>query len=144
MNLLLPLAPRYRLDDDSAWLIGIDPSRHYWIQVNGADTLTATIPGLTVSNLTEFKTIIKQWRSLQPEETMVLDRSSGQCKISCISPNCYAIEDQIDGALVWHLFDQETLESLLMTSHPDWKCSEKDLELGRQQLERQLLLSLSA
>jgi hypothetical protein len=56
--------------------------------------------------------------------------------IRCISPNCYALESRINDAPVWHLFDQETLDSLLMTAHPDWQCAPSDVELGRNLLLR--------
>jgi len=35
---------------------------------------------------------------------------------------------------VWHLFDYESLESLLMTAHPDWRCAPEHLALGRSLL----------
>lgn len=135
MKPLFPLAPRYRLDDEMLWLEGIDPSRHYWIAVNSS-TLVDCLPGLLVSSMDEFRTAILQFRSLQPGEHMRIDRISDSCILHCISKNCYAIETQLNGAPVWHLFDQETLESLLMTSHPDWQCSPKDVELGRRLLQR--------
>lgn len=144
MNQLFPLAPRYRLDDESPWLKGIDPSRHYWINVNGDERLTVTLPGLAVSSAQEFKQAILQWRSLQPREQMKIERAAGSCTIYCISENCYAIEDQNESVKVWHLFDRETVESLLMTSHPDWKCSAKDVELGRELLARSLKLPTQA
>ena len=144
MNQLFPLAPRYRLDDESPWLKGIDPSRHYWIEVNGDSRLTAILPGLSVSSPAEFKSAILRWRSLQPGEDMTIERAAGSCTIYCISENCYAIEDQNAPVKVWHLFDQETVESLLMTAHPDWKCSPKDVELGRELLARSLQLPTKA
>ncbi|HEY9653372.1 MAG TPA: hypothetical protein V6C95_22115 [Coleofasciculaceae cyanobacterium] len=130
------LSPRYRLDDESAWLVGIDPARYYWIAVNGDAMMRVAIPGLTVSSLGEWKQTIKQVRSLHAGESMKLVRIASHCTIHCISSNCYAIEAEIAGAAVWHLFDQETLDSLLMTSHPDWQCSPKDVDLGRQMLAR--------
>lgn len=136
MTQLFTLSPRYRLDDESPWLEGIDPARHYWIAVNGNASVTVTIPGLVVSSLKEWKQSIRQFRSLQPSEQMKLVRIVRSCTIHCISSNCYAIEAEVGGAPVWHLFDQETLESLLMTSHPDWQCAPKDVDLGRQLLTR--------
>lgn len=144
MNQLFPLAPRYRLDDESLWLKGIDPSRHYWIEINGEQQLTTVLPGLMVSSASEFKQMILRWRSLQPGEQMKIERAAESSMIYCISENCYAIEDQNAPIPVWHLFDQETVESLLMTSHPDWKCSAKDLELGRELLARSLQLPAKA
>lgn len=128
------LSPRYRLDDQSPWLEGVDPSRRYWINVNGNQHLQVTIPGLCVSSIQELKETILRFRSLQPQEKMAIKRVAGGCSIHCVSQNCYAIQGRVDGALTWHLFDRETLESLLMTSHPDWIPSPKDLELGRKAL----------
>jgi hypothetical protein len=130
------LSPRYRLDDELPWLEGIDPSRHYWIAVNGDKNLTIAIPGLTVSSLSELKQTLREFRSLQPGEQMTLARVASACTIHCVSLNCYAIETQINNAPIWHLFDQETLESLLRTAHPDWQCATKDIELGRKLLMR--------
>jgi hypothetical protein len=130
------LSPRYRLDDESPWLEGIDPARYYWIAVNGDVGVKVAIAGLTVSSVGEWKQNMRKLRSLQPGERMELIRVTSSCTIYCISSNCYAIEAQVAGALVWHLFDQETLDSLLMTSHPDWQCAPKDVDLGRQLLAR--------
>lgn len=136
MEALFCLSPRYRLDDESPWLEGIDPSRHYWIAVNGEKKATMALPGLIVSSVSEFKEVIRQFRSLQPGEIMSLARISSRCMIRCVSPNCYALESRINDAPVWHLFDQETLDSLLMTAHPDWQCAPSDVELGRNLLLR--------
>lgn len=144
MTQLFLLCPRYRLDDDSNWLIGIDPTRHYWIAVNGETTLTVAIPGLTVSCLTEWKQTMRQFRALLPGDLIELVRVASAIAIHCISENCYAIATEVNGAPVWHLFDQETLESLLRTAHPDWQCSDKDIDLGRQLLMRSLQQSTSA
>lgn len=143
----ISLSPRYRLDDESPWLLGIDPTRHYWIAVNGGDPATATnaiaIPGLIGSSIDQFKQLIREFRALQPDESMQLRRVIGGCTIYCVSSNCYAVEIQ-DASAVWHLFDRETLESLLMTAHPDWQCAPRDIELGRQMLMRSLEQSLVA
>ncbi len=144
MKPLFPLAPRYRLDDESIWLQGIDPSRHYWVAVNGDMAETVAIPGLTVSSQQEFKETLTRFRGLEPGEQMLMARIAGTCTIECITPNCYAIASEVKGAPVWHLFDAETLESLLMTSHPDWICAPKDVELGRQMLVRSWEQSLAA
>jgi hypothetical protein len=134
MTQTLLLSPRYRLDDGSTWLEGIDPSRQYWIAVNGNPAIAIAIPGLLVSTVSELKAAILAFRDLQPQETMVVKRIVGGCTIRCIGANCYAIEGEVQGAPVWHLFDLESLESLLMTSHPHWLPSAKDIELGRKQL----------
>ncbi|RAM51995.1 MAG: hypothetical protein C6Y22_08100 [Hapalosiphonaceae cyanobacterium JJU2] len=136
MEALFCLSPRYRLDDESPWLEGIDPSRNYWIMVNGDKNLTVALPGLSVSAKSELKQAIQQFRSLQPGEQITLLRVADACKIHCVSSNCYAIEAELNGAAVWHLFDQETLDSLLMTAHPDWQCAPKDIDLGRRLLLR--------
>ncbi len=133
---LFPLVPRYRLDDDHPWLEGIDPSRHYWLMVNGDTSQVVAIPGLTVASAEEFKAAILQFRALQPGEEMQIQRAADRCTLICISQNCYAIATDVDGAPVWHLFDQESLESLLRTSHPDWRCAPRDVELGRRLLTR--------
>jgi hypothetical protein len=138
MTQIFVLSPRYRLDDESPWLEGIDPSRHYWIAVNGDAQRQVTIPGLTVSSLKEWKQNIRRFRSLQAGEQMELVRIASSCTIYCISDNCYAIEGEVANAKVWHLFDKETLDSLLMTAHPDWQCAPKDIDLGRQLLARSL------
>jgi hypothetical protein len=138
MEAFFCLSPRYRLDDELSWLEGIDPSRHYWIRVNGDKNLTVALPGLLVSSKKELKPIMERFRSLQPQEQMKLSRIADFCTIYCISHNCYAVEAKINGAPVWHLFDRETLDSLLMTAHPDWQCAPKDIDLGRRLLLRSL------
>jgi hypothetical protein len=136
MTQAFTLAPRYRLDDESPWLEGIDPGRNYWIAVNGYANIKLAIPGLTVSSLMEWKQTIRKFRALQPGERMDIVRAAENCTIYCISSNCYAIEAEVAGSPIWHLFDQESLDSLLMTSHPDWQCAAKDIDLGRQLLAR--------
>jgi len=136
MTQAFTLAPRYRLDDESPWLEGIDPGRNYWIAVNGDANIKLAIPGLTVSSLMEWKQNIRKFRALQPGERMDIVRAAQSCTIYCISSNCYAIEAEVAGSPIWHLFDQESLDSLLMTSHPDWQCAAKDIDLGRQLLAR--------
>ncbi len=130
------LSPRYRLDDSSPWLEGVDPARHYWISVNGDGEIKVSIPGLIAPSLSKWKETILQFRALQPQEQMRIERISEGCTIHCLSSNCYAVEGEVAGAQVWHLFDQESLESLLMTSHPDWEPAPQDIELGRQLLAR--------
>lgn len=141
---LFPLAPRYRLDDELPWLEGVDPSRHYWLKVNGDEALTIVIPGLAVASIEAFKTEVLRFRALQPGEEMEIRRAANHCSVICVSQNCYAIATEIAGAPVWHLFDQESLESLLRTGHPDWKCSAKDMELGRRRLMQSWSVSAAA
>ncbi len=129
------LSPRYRLDDDSVWLQGIDPSRRYWLWVNGDPATSVIVPGLCVVSVSEFREIMLRFRGLQPQQMLKIERIIGICTIHCLSANCYAIEGRTNGALTWHLFDKETLEGLLMTSHPDWVPSYQDLELGRKALQ---------
>lgn len=136
MMQIFPLTPRYRLDDELPWLKGIDPSRHYWIAVNGDDRLTIALPGLSISSLEEFKAAIRQFRNMQPGSMIQLVRPASTCMLYCISHHCYAMETELQGAKVWHLFDQETLESLLMTAHPDWQAAPSDVELGRRTLTK--------
>ncbi|MGD1714790.1 hypothetical protein [Dapis sp. BLCC M172] len=131
MNKFFPLTPRYRLkDDESPWLKGIDSTRNYWIHINGEKTLTAMIPGLIVSSIDEFKQNIQKFQALESGAHIKIERYLKSCYICCITQNCYAVECYFNGLLVCHIFDRETLESLLMTSHPDWKCRPKDVELG--------------
>ena len=131
----LILSPRYRLDDEITWLEGIDPSRRYWLAVNGDRQSRVVVPGLCVSSSQELKDAILEFRGLQPQETMVIKRPFGKLTIHCVNVNCYAIEGRVKSALTWHLFDKETLESLLLTSHPEWVPSQRDIELGRKLLE---------
>lgn len=137
---LFALSPRYRLDDELPWLEAIDPSRHYWIAVNGDRRAIVAIPGLAVSSFDEFKQAIRQFRALQAGEEMSVARAASACTVRCISPNCYAISAEVNSAAVWHLFDHETLESLLMTAHSDWQCSPKDIEMGRKLLAKSFQL----
>lgn len=143
MTQLFALSPRYRLDDELPWLEAIDPSRHYWIAVNGDRSAIVAIPGLTVSSLDEFKQAIRQFRALQAGEQMSVARAASACTVYCISSNCYAISAKVNGAAVWHLFDYETLEGLLMTAYPDWQCSPKDIEMGRQLLAKSFQMVVS-
>ena len=136
MTQLFALSPRYRLDDELPWLKAIDPSRHYWIAVNGDSSTITAIPGLTVSSFDEFKQAIRQFRALQAGEQMTVARAASACTGYCIGSDCYAISAEVNGAAIWHLFDCETLESLLVTAHPDWQCSPKDIEMGRQLLAK--------
>ena len=138
MESLFCLSPRYRLDDESHWLEGIDPSRNYWIAVNGEKKVTLALPGLMVSSIDEFKQVVRKFISLKPGEIMSLKRICSTSVIRCISENCYAMEAEVNHAPVYHLFDQETLKSLLMTAHPDWQCAPSDIELGRKLLLRSL------
>jgi hypothetical protein len=130
-----PLAPRYRLDDEQYWLVGIDPMRRYWLLVNSEAALTVTIPGLSVEAFSEFRDAILAFRNLNIGESITLPTAIA-CKlvITCVSKNCYAIASDVNGYPVSHLFDHESLESLLMTAHPDWKCAPHHKELGRQLL----------
>jgi len=132
---LFPLAPRYRLDDELPWLEGIDPLRNYWIAVNGDRDWMVKLPGLNAGSFEEFKQKMRQFRALKSGEIMELGNRDRQVQLLCISSNCFAIATENQGAPVWHLFDMETLDSLLMTAHPDWQCSEKDMDLGRRMLE---------
>ena len=128
MSKPLIIAPRYRLDDEINWLEGIDPSRRYWLAVNGDRQSKVVIPGLCVTSSQELKDAILGLRGLQPQEKMVIKRPFGKLIIHCLSNNCYAIEGRGEGALTWHLFDKETIESLLFTGHPDWIPSPRDTE----------------
>ena len=128
------LSPRYRLDDESVWLEGIDPSRHYWIRMNGDPQQVTIIPGVLLSSEVELRDVIQRFRALKSFDRLEIERVAGMVAIECINDNCYAIVATANGAPVWHLFDRETLEMLLRSSHPDWIPSPKDVELGRKRL----------
>ncbi|MBE9111252.1 hypothetical protein IQ273_17745 [Nodosilinea sp. LEGE 07298] len=131
----LSLAPRYRLDDVSPWLKGIDPLRRYWICANGDPRAMRVLPGLSAQSVEAFKQAIWGFRSLTIGQELALPAGmSDRLTIYCVAENCYAIADSSTGAEVWHLFDAESLESLLLTAHPDWQCAPEHLNLGRSLL----------
>ncbi len=140
----ISLAPRYRLDDDSSWLLAIDPVRRYWIAINGNEKLSTDISGLLTSDKQKFRDIILQFRDLVPGETLNLPTYKEKAQIYCVTTNCYAVVDEVSEAKVWHLFDRETLESLLMTAHSDWIPNPKDIERSRQLLSQSWEKSLVA
>ena len=129
------LTPRYCLIDTDPWLVGIDPLRRYWLNVNGDANRVANIPGLTSGDFEALRTAIKNFRQLDPQQSMEVPTFlEGQDMIlHCVAPNLYAIEGCVDGD-VWHLFDAESIEAFLMTAHPDWQCAAKDKALGQSQL----------
>ncbi len=129
-----PHSPRYRLADDR-WLQGIDPVRRYWIAINGDPNYTVAIAGLEVASEEGLRQLLWQFRRLRAGDQIQVNYVSRSLSIYCVSQNCYAIQAKFRGAPVWHLFDQETLESLLHTSHPDWRCDQQDIELGRSLLQ---------
>lgn len=131
----LSLAPRYRLDDDSPWLTGIDPLHRYWICVNGDPRTMRALPGLSAPSVEVFKQAIHSFRKLAIGQELALPAGlNDRLTIHCVAVNCYAIADRSSGAEVWHLFDAESLESLLFTAHPDWQCAPEHLNLGRSLL----------
>ncbi|MEM9121132.1 MAG: hypothetical protein AAGD09_25115 [Cyanobacteria bacterium P01_F01_bin.56] len=133
-----PLVPRYRLNDEQTWLVGIDPLRRYWLLVNGDEAKPIILPGLSTSDFDQFRKAILAFRSLSAGDTLDLPTATGAVlTIKCASKNCFVIDFEVDGYLATHFFDQESLESLLMTSHPDWQCAPHHQELGKQ------ILSLS-
>lgn len=139
------VAPRYRLDDESQWLRGIDPSRRYCLWINGERSLATTLPGLLTFRPSEWQQALREFRQLRPQGQMTLERLGiPALKIHCLSTNCYAIATTYQGAEVWHLFDQEALESLLMTGHTDWQGGTRSLELGWEALAQTLTPSFAA
>lgn len=131
----LSLAPRYRLDDESPWLKGIDPLRRYWIYVNGDQGALRLLPGLASPSTEAFKQSIIGFCELTIGQEITLPTGLGdRLTIYCVAQNCYAIADFSTPAEVWHLFDRESLESLLLTAHPDWQCAPDHLSLGRSLL----------
>jgi hypothetical protein len=131
----LSLTPRYRLDDESPWLRGIDPLRRYWICVNGDQSELRLLPGLASQSKEAFRQSILSFRELGIGQELTLPTGfGGRLTLYCVAENCYAIADDSTGAEVWHLFDRESLESLLLTAHPDWQCAPEHLNLGRSLL----------
>lgn len=126
----LSLAPRYRLDDESTWLQGVDPLRRYWVAVNGDDSYLRWIPGLSTLDVDSFRQAIRGVRALAIGQDLTLPTELGaDLTIACVAENAYAIVD-LSSAPVWHLFDRESLEALLMTAHPDWQCAPQHVQLG--------------
>ena len=140
----LSLVPRYRLDDDSSWLLAIDPVRRYWIAANGDERLSTEIAGLLTSDKQTFREVILQFRALTSGETLNLPTYREETQIYCVATNCYAVVGEVAGAEVWHIFDRESLESLLMTAHSDWIPNPKDIERSRQLLSKSWKKSLVA
>lgn len=131
----LSLAPRYRLDDESPWLKGIDPMRRYWIHVNGEPGFLRALPGLKTDDFEAFRQAVRSFRSLTIGAVLTLPTEMGRSMtIHCVAENCYGIADSTTPNPVWHLFDYESIESLLMTAHPDWRCAPQHLDLGRSLL----------
>ncbi|MEM6610943.1 MAG: hypothetical protein AAF652_01585 [Cyanobacteria bacterium P01_C01_bin.72] len=138
------LTPRYNLDDDLSWLLSVDPLRRYWIAVNGNKEFALGISGLLADKSQIFQDIVLQFRALTPGQTLRFPTYNEPTQIYCVSSNCYAILGQVTGAEVWHLFDHETMESLLMTAHPDWIPSPGDIERSRELLSKSWEQSLVA
>lgn len=130
-----PLLPRYRLDDEKAWLVGIDPLRRYWLLVNGDEATPIVLPGLSTHNFDVFREAILGFRSMSAGDQLKLPTAVGtQLVVKCVSKNCFVIDGEVNGNPATHVFDQESLESLLMTAHPDWQCAPHHRELGRRML----------
>ena len=142
--MILSLTPRYYLDDNSSWLLSIDPLRRYWIAVNGNKNLATSITGLLTSEMQVFRDTILKFRALTPGQTLSISTCNEPTQIYCVSSNCYAVAGQVKGAEVWHLFGREAMESLLMTAHPDWIPSPGDLEKSRYLLSKSWEQSLVA
>jgi hypothetical protein len=115
-------------------LKGIDPLRRYWVMVNGEENLVRRLPGLNTPDFERFKQAIRSFRALDVGQELTLPAEMGEdLTITCVAENTYAIADHFS-APVWHLFDRESLESLLMTAHPDWQCAPQHLRLGQSVL----------
>lgn len=133
----LSLSPRYTLESGPAWLVGIDPIRRYWINVNSNEAKTISIPGLAVSSIDAFKDSVLAFRSLSAGESLFLTTyTHSRIEVRCIGENLYAIPHAVEGAQTWHLFDYETIEAFLLTAHPDWQCSPQDMALGQTLLQQ--------
>ena len=126
------LAPRYCLIDSNPWLIGIDPLRRYWFQLNGSVDQRVNVIGFQSNDEVTLRDAVQAFRALEVNESLELPTALEQetLMIHCISPNLYAIPGQVNQSEVWHLFDSEAIEAFLMTAHPDWICAEKDRALG--------------
>ena len=145
MQSVLALAPRYTLDDESPWLIGIDPVRRYWIKVDGEESITIKIPGLSMQSFETLKAAIKSFRSLPVGATLTLPTfATERLTIHHLMDNLYAIPYPINGAAAWHMFDRETIEAFLLTAHPDWKCAPQDIALGRDLITQSWEKSIAA
>ncbi|MEM9008357.1 MAG: hypothetical protein AAGE59_33215 [Cyanobacteria bacterium P01_F01_bin.86] len=130
-----PLAPRYRLDDEDAWLVGIDPLRRYWFAANGDETIQVVVPGLSTHSFEGFREAILAFRAMRSGSSIELPTALGTTlEVKCVSRNCFLLEAEVNGFTASHLFDQEALESLLMTAHPDWCCAPHHEDLGRRML----------
>ncbi|MEM1309043.1 MAG: hypothetical protein AAGF98_05995 [Cyanobacteria bacterium P01_H01_bin.153] len=133
----LALVPRYRLDDEQTWLMGIDPLRRYWLWVNDNQANPVILPGLSVNNFDVFRDAILTFRAMTVGDTAKLPTAMGaDLVIKCVAKNCYAIDGNVNGNPATHIFDQESLESLLMTAHPDWQCAPHHRELGQKMLAK--------
>ncbi len=132
MQFALSLTPRYTLDDASPWLLGIDPVRRYWINVNSEESTKITIPGLLIPSLETLKEAIQSFRTLPVGATLTLPTFTRE-RLTIHHPmeNIYAIPHPVNGVGAWHIFDRETVEAFLLTAHPEWQCAPQDLALGR-------------
>jgi hypothetical protein len=128
------LTPRYRLED-SDWLQGIDPVKHYWIAINGDSNYTAAIAGLEITSSEGLRQLLWQLRRMRSGEQIQVNYRLRSLSVYCVNPTCFALQASFRGAPVWHLFDPATLENLLKTSHPEWQCTQSDIELGRNLLK---------
>ena len=73
----MSLAPRYRLDDQSPWLKGIDPMRRYWIYVNGEQGFARALPGLKTDDFEAFRQAIFGFRNLTIGAVLTLPTELG-------------------------------------------------------------------
>lgn len=93
------------------------------------------LSGLSTQSSEAFNQAIRSFRTLAIGQELTLPAGlSDRLTIHCVANNCYAIADRSTGAEVWHLFDAESLEALLLTAHPDWQCAAEHLNLGRSLL----------
>ena len=137
MQTMLALVPRYTLDDESTWLTGIDPVRRYCIQLNGESSVMLKIPGLMTASFEALKGSIQAFRSLRPGASMSLPTfTRDNLTIHYLAEDFYAIPHSVNGLPAWHLFDRETIESFLLTAHPDWQCAPQGIAMGRDVLSQ--------
>lgn len=132
MQSALALAPRYTWEHEFNWLLGVDPVRRYWIKIDRTDSVAVAIPGLSVQSLNVLQETIRSFHSLPVGSTITLPTfTTERLTIHHLMENLYAIPHAINGAATWHLFDCKAIESLLLTAHPDWRCTPQDIALGR-------------
>jgi hypothetical protein len=126
--------PRYCLKD-AQWLLGTDPLRRYWLCANEDPTQVAVIQGPAFEYFIHFRQMLVRLRGLVAGDFLELQTAGHPLQIDCLAPDCYAVSGTVRGAAATHLFDRKSLESLLLSAHPAWEGSPRDLLLGQTLLQ---------